>query len=79
MTWGTSYFRSRRAAEAYYGQTHGDPKETVTTKLAEREIHIGRPPLKPGERLVIMDGGTRWGITDAPNSMCQNRILKENQ
>lgn len=65
-TWGTSYFVSRSAAERYY-KPYGyvDVVEAVTRKLAEGEIHIGKPELKPGQKLVTVDDGTRYAIEEA--------------
>lgn len=60
---GTSYFVSEKAAIRYY-RPYGyrNAAETVRRKLAEGEIHIGKPQLKAGERLVIVDNGTRYAI-----------------
>lgn len=64
--WGTSHFVSRSAAERYY-KPYGyeDVAEAVTRKLAEGEIHIGKPALKPGQKLVTVDDGTRYAIEEA--------------
>lgn len=67
MRWGTSYFVGREAAERYYGQFYGDPATAVTRKIAEGEIHIGKPPLKPGERLTVIPGEGRYMI-EAPET-----------
>ena len=61
MRVGTSHFVSVRAANLYYlnfGYDSGD----VLRKIAEGEIHIGKPALKPGQRLEIIDSATgrRW-------------------
>lgn len=56
MRTGTSYFNSFMDAVAYYKPYEGsdaDATEAVYRKLRGREIHIGRPSLKPGERLVL--------------------------
>lgn len=37
----------------------------VDRKLAEGSIHIGKPPLKDGETLNVIDDGTRYEITEA--------------
>lgn len=66
MRYGTSYFTSRRAAERYYsGPVWDDPKDVVTRKLAEGEIHIGKPPLKPGQRLSVIPSEGRYQIEDS--------------
>ncbi len=67
MTRGTSYFVSRSAAVRYYKDYEGsieDSKRAVATKLREGSIHIGKPPLKPGERLTTTDGGKRYMIVE---------------
>jgi hypothetical protein len=65
---GTPYFFSRRGADAYYlGQ--GEDSDAVGRKLAAHEIHIGRPPLKPGERAFLIDEGTRWAVSDQPETV----------
>ena len=63
MQTGTSHFVSRDAAIRYY-QPYEYPitAEAVDDKLARGEIHIGKPDLKPGERLTLIDGGTRYAI-----------------
>lgn len=62
---GTSYFTSLESARLYYapyGYSHAD----VDHKLAQGEIHIGRPPITYGkERWTKLDGGLRWGIEDS--------------
>lgn len=61
---GTSYFPSRIAAIRYY-KPYGcdDTGETVDRKLAEGEIHIGKPTLLPGQRLTLING-TRWCVEE---------------
>jgi hypothetical protein len=61
MMIGTSYFVSRLKAYEYY-KAYGCTVQNVDTKIAEGEIHIGQPPLKAGENLVIIDNGTRYAI-----------------
>lgn len=73
MKTGTSYFPSYGAALRYYrpycelrGTTQVRTEATralVDAKLNASEIHIGKPPLKPGERLSIQDN--RWHIEGA--------------
>lgn len=59
---GTSHFVSRGAAVRYYAAYERNPRQAVKIKLREGLIHIGRPPLKPGERLGVIDDGTRYQI-----------------
>ncbi len=71
MTTGTSYFVSRAAAVRYYADYESGTRSgkrfqaehAVDTKLAEGSIHIGEPPLKPGETLSVIDAGTRYAVT----------------
>lgn len=57
---GTSYFPSIMDAENYYTPYWNSAKDRdftrwVRLKIASGEIHIGKPPLKPGETLFIKD------------------------
>lgn len=66
MTYGTSYFVSHAAAVRYYRATEGkDAAGAVERKLAEGQIHLGKPDLKPGEVLTVIDNGTRYAIKEA--------------
>jgi hypothetical protein len=68
MRWGTSHFVSRRAAVRYYASpysaTTDEAERVVTRKLADGEIHIGAPTLKPGQRLSIIHGEGRYQVED---------------
>jgi hypothetical protein len=65
MTTGTSYFVSKAAAVRYYTPYgYDNPREAVERKLAEGEIHIGKPEIKDGQRLLVVDEGTRYAIED---------------
>lgn len=68
---GTSHFVSFQTAVRYY-RPYGyeNTVETVKRKILEGEIHIGKPPLAPGEKLVILDNGTRYGIEEIGNVRC---------
>jgi hypothetical protein len=64
-TWGTAYFVSRNAAERYYRrQFGGHAKQYVEDRYQDGTIKFGKPNLNPGERLVLLDGATRYGIED---------------
>ena len=64
--YGTAHFVSKAAAITYDQPYHyEDVVEAVERKLADGEIHIGAPKLKPGERLLIIDEGTRYAIEEA--------------
>ena len=60
---GTSHFVDRQAAERYYG-VYGDVGIDVTNKILAGEIKLGKPPVKPGQRLEIIDNGTRYAIVE---------------
>jgi hypothetical protein len=65
MITGTSYFVSIEAAERYYAPYgYDDVHATVQRKLAEGEIHIGEPPLKPGQSTFLVDEHTRYAIRE---------------
>ena len=61
MRIGTPYFTCERAAVRYY-EAHGFTRDDVRDKFFAREIHYGKPPLRDGERLVLIDKATRYGI-----------------
>jgi hypothetical protein len=63
MTFGTSHFVSRLAAERYYSAYTSNSVSAVKRKLAEGEIHLGKPTLKEGETLSVGDNGTRYFVT----------------
>jgi len=64
---GTSYFVNRDAAIAYYKPYHFDSVlAAVARKLADGEIHIGKPPLKKGQRITVIDDGLRYAIEESP-------------
>jgi hypothetical protein len=58
---GTANFVSKAAAVRYY-RDYGFDAADVDRKIAEGEIHIGKPTLKPGDRLVVVYNGTRYAI-----------------
>lgn len=65
MTYGTCYFVNRPMAVRYYRETEQSLKDAVAAvdrKIAEGQIHIGRPPLKDGDTLMVIDGGARYAI-----------------
>ena len=69
-TIGTSYFVNfTKACDYYKGQgldelTPAALEREVRAKIAEGEISIGQPELKPGNRLLLIDGGTRYAIEE---------------
>jgi hypothetical protein len=62
ITYGTSYFVNMQAALSYYAE-YGE-RDAVARKIREGGIHIGRPPLKSGETLSLIDGGRRYAVTE---------------
>jgi hypothetical protein len=61
--WGTGYFTSKAAAVAYFAAQNID-REGVEEKLRKGEIKIGFPPLKDGQRAVVIDEGKRYAIEE---------------
>jgi hypothetical protein len=49
---GTSYFPSLQDAYIYYTNLS---IEEVAYKLKNKEIQLGKPPIKPGETIFIKD------------------------
>ena len=66
IVWGTSHFVSMWAAQRYYRPYYHDDWKAAAFAVADKvrrgEIHIGKPPLKPGEHLVLIDERTRYGV-----------------
>lgn len=63
-TIGTSHFVSYDKALEYYQYlaVFDDVRDLVDHKLDDGEIHIGKPLVKSGETLVIIDDGTRYAV-----------------
>ena len=51
---GTSHFVSVAGAMRYYGEMEYSAAD-VTRMIEDKEIHIGRPSLAPGQRLELID------------------------
>jgi hypothetical protein len=66
MIHGTAYFVSKSSAVRYYrSQGFGSRVEVeaiVERKLADGEIHVGKPDVPEGMTLVILDHGCRYGL-----------------
>ncbi len=56
--------------ESYYGRSHA--LAAATSKVTNGEIHIGKPELKSGEELYIIDSGTRYAIVETDTNV--NRL-----
>ena len=61
-TQGTCYFISMNAAKRYY-RGYGFKAAEVEDMAARDQIKVGKPPCRPNERRVVIDGGTRWAVT----------------
>lgn len=67
-TTGTSHFVNLTKACDYYksqglgGLTHAALEIEVRAKIEDGEISLGQPELKPGDRLLLIDGGARYAI-----------------
>lgn len=59
MKIGTSYFTSKPAAVLYYEYENASEAD-IDRKIEEGLIHIGKPPLKPGEILSTIDNYARY-------------------
>jgi hypothetical protein len=69
MRYGTSHFVSKDSAMRYYAYenpsaSYSERRNAIERRLAEGAIHIGEPTLKPGERLLVIDDGTRYAIAE---------------
>ena len=63
MLTGTSHFVSFKTAMKHYKAYHfPDTKETVQQMIDSGEISVGKPSVKVGEKVVMIDSGTRYGI-----------------
>jgi len=61
---GTLCFVSVMAAVGYY-QTYGYDADDVQHKIEAGEIHIGKPSLQPGQRLILNEQEGRYFIEEA--------------
>jgi hypothetical protein len=65
MKIGTSYFRNKYHALRYYvNQSPAITIVDIERMIADGEIHTGKPPLKPGQRLMLIDDNTRYAILE---------------
>ena len=63
ITTGTSHFVSYNSALRYFAYENATDTD-IDRKIAEGLIQIGKPALKPGQKLSIIDDGTRYAIED---------------
>lgn len=61
MRTGTHHFINEDAAVRYY-KPYGFDRQDVQRKAVEGEIAYGKPTVRPGERIVLIDGNTRYAI-----------------
>lgn len=64
MRYGTAHFRTMASAARYYRDYEPDGLAAAQRKLRAGEIHIGKPQLKPGQQLILIDNGSRYAIED---------------
>ena len=70
MRVGTSHFVNFTKACDYYRDqgcdelTPAELERLVRGMIGEGEISLGQPDLKPGQRLVLIDNGTRYAVED---------------
>lgn len=70
MRVGTSHFFNFTKACDYYRDQGNDElspaalESLVRGMINEGEISLGQPELKPGQRLVLIDNGTRYAVED---------------
>lgn len=60
---GTSYFVSVATARRYYAD-YGFTRGQVLRKVEIGEIRLGRPDTEPGQKIEIIDNGTRYAIVE---------------
>jgi hypothetical protein len=63
MKHGTSHFLSCDAAVRYFAYEDATLAD-IERKIAEGLIAIGPPPTQPGQRLTLIDRGTRYAIEE---------------
>ena len=61
--YGTHHFVSLQGAHRYYAD-YGLGFKDVERKIQEKEIAIGPPQVKEGQRLTLIDGGRRYAIIE---------------
>lgn len=61
MVQGTSYFRDLRSAILYYAE-YGIDRAGTERKIAEGQIHIGKPAVAGNQQLKLIDNGRRYAI-----------------
>lgn len=65
--WGTCHFVSKAKAAQYYREYCADlstARAMVAGKIAQGEIKIGKPNVMPGDRLIVVDSGTRYAVEE---------------
>ena len=68
ITTGTAHFVNlTKACDYYRGQGCDDLTPAalelyVKGMIEDGEIHLGKPEINPGQRLLLIDGGTRYAI-----------------
>jgi hypothetical protein len=62
MIIGTNHFPDIKRAVDYYRSYSDTPFLAVKRKYESGEIVIGKPDLKKGEKLILIDKNTRYAI-----------------
>ncbi len=62
MIIGTSYFKDLTSAISYY--SYGFNSQQVQNKIDNNEIKIGKPTTQKNQKLILIDGGTRYAIIE---------------
>lgn len=70
ITGTANFVNFTKACDYYKGQgnddlTPADLELLVRAKIDDGEIELGKPEMEPGERLLLIDGGTRYAIEGA--------------
>jgi hypothetical protein len=60
---GTNHFVDRKAANKYYTQ-YGHTVTDVAVMIECKQIVLGKPKITKGQKLLIVDGGTRYAIQE---------------
>ena len=56
-------------------ETNQHVRLVVTAKIQRGEIYIGKPPIKPGDKLVLVDEkpGLRWHVETCNTALGENK------
>jgi hypothetical protein len=60
---GSAYFNSFTSAVSYW-ETYGFSRKDVAEKIRNKEIFIERPPIKPGQKILLNKEEGRYFIQE---------------